>query len=112
MIEPSLRRMGEIYSCSLGSNRRLAALAIHHHTVRVPVLDRQTGAYCGRPISHAIEPQSAESCRGLRKTGSVIGNFDSNQRGVDLERKDDVFCLRMLQGVIEGFLGNPVQLIE
>src|ERR1700736_797978 len=95
-----------------GGTRRLAALAIHHDTVRVAIADRETSTNCGRAISHAIEAQSGESCRGLRETGSVISHFDSNPCGVDFERKDDMFRLRMLQRVIEGLLGNSIQLIE
>jgi hypothetical protein len=61
-----------------GRTWSLVALARHHYTVRAEVFDRQTSANCGRPISHAIEPQSTAPCPGQRETGSVLLIVDAN----------------------------------
>src|ERR1700683_89249 len=112
----SLRTFGRLYRADPfrrnRSTRSLVALAGHHHAIRRTVLDRQTCVDGRCPISHAIESQPAAMCLGPRESGSIICNFDSNQCRFDLERHDDVLSVGVFQRVVEGFLNDPVQLIE
>ncbi len=70
----------------------------------------QASTDCSGALTHTVYAEPLWRSAWVKST-SIVGDFQPHQLGVDFNRDRDALGVRMLEGVIQCFLGDAVQVV-